>query len=146
MAYNTSPGSGYSKRPLWQWIIIYVVAAIIVYGLVYYFFFAKNNTSYSSSTNQTTQTSSPMIPAMNIAVTINGYAFSPSDITVKQGATVTWTNQDSVAHTVTGNNGGPSSQQIPHGGTYSYTFNTVGTFAYHCSIHPDMTGIITVTQ
>ena len=33
---------GYGKRPLWQWIIIYIVVGGIAYGLIYYFFFAKS--------------------------------------------------------------------------------------------------------
>jgi len=33
--------SGYGKRPLWQWVVIYVVLAIVVYGLIYYFVFPK---------------------------------------------------------------------------------------------------------
>jgi len=45
MDYNNAQNSGYGygKRPLWQWVLIYVVVALVVYGGVYYFFFAKNN-------------------------------------------------------------------------------------------------------
>jgi flagellar basal body-associated protein FliL len=46
---------GYGKRPLWQWILIYVVIGAIIYGAVYYFFLGKNggyNTSSSTPTNQ----------------------------------------------------------------------------------------------
>lgn len=45
---------GYGKRPLWQWIAIYVVIGAIVYGLIYYFVIAKKGGGYSS--NGTTQT------------------------------------------------------------------------------------------
>jgi predicted lipoprotein with Yx(FWY)xxD motif len=40
--------SGYGKRPLWQWIALYIVIAIIVYGAVYYLFLHKQN-PYSSN-------------------------------------------------------------------------------------------------
>jgi plastocyanin len=50
-----------------------------------------------------------------------------------------------MSHTVTGDNGGPSSQPLATGQSYSFTFNTAGTFAYHCSIHPSMTGMVIVT-
>lgn len=37
-------GKGYGKRPLWQWILIYVVIGAIAYSLIYYFFL-KGETS-----------------------------------------------------------------------------------------------------
>lgn len=40
MAENENKGYGYGKRPLWQWIVIYLVIGAIAYGLIYYFFFA----------------------------------------------------------------------------------------------------------
>jgi plastocyanin len=73
--------------------------------------------------------------------------FTPSQITVAKGGTVTWTNNDSIAHTVVddlSNVGGPSSGDIQPGSTYSFTFNKTGSFQYHCSIHPSMRGTIVV--
>src|SRR5690348_5603039 len=61
------------------------------------------------------------------AVTIQDMSFSPNTLTVKAGTTVTWTNKDSVAHTVTGDNGGPASDLLASDTTYSYTFTTAGT-------------------
>lgn len=79
-------------------------------------------------------------------VTIQNFAFSPASITVTKGTTVMWTNRDSTAHTVTGNTaGGPASGHIQPGQSYSFTFNSAGTFPYHCSIHPEMTGSVTVS-
>lgn len=78
------------------------------------------------------------------SVSISGMAFSPTNLTVAQGTTVTWTNNDNTAHTVTGDNGGPASGQLNNGQTYSFTFTTVGSFPYHCSNHPTMTGSVTV--
>lgn len=80
------------------------------------------------------------------AISLQNFAFTPADIDIKAGTTVTWTNLDGVAHTVTGDNGGPSSGTIEPQGTYSYTFSTAGTYAYHCAPHPYMTGTVTVTQ
>ncbi len=34
---SPQPSSGYGKRPMWQWVVLYVVIAAIVYGLIYYF-------------------------------------------------------------------------------------------------------------
>ncbi len=77
-------------------------------------------------------------------VSISGYAFKPASLNVSTGTTVTWTNNDSVTHTVTSDTGAFSSGDIPPGQTYSYTFNQAGTFAYHCSIHTYMHGTVTV--
>ena len=46
---SQKPSKGYGKRPLWQWILIYVVIAIIVYGLIYYFFIRNTGGSGGSS-------------------------------------------------------------------------------------------------
>jgi plastocyanin len=87
-------------------------------------------------------------PVAGNAVTINNFAFAPAALKVKVGTTVTWTNQDSDAHTVTSqDNGGPlSSAALSTGQTYSYTFTKPGTYAYLCTIHPFMTATVTVTS
>ncbi len=77
-------------------------------------------------------------------VTIADFAFSPGSITVQAGATVTWLNNDSVAHTATGDNGEFDAGQIAPGGSATITFDTAGTFSYHCTLHPNMTASITV--
>lgn len=81
------------------------------------------------------------------SVTISDFAFSPASITVKKGTTVTWTNQDSVAHTVTSDSGNMlDSPLFSEGETFSFTFNQTGTFTYHCTPHPQMKGTVVVTQ
>lgn len=107
---------------------------------------STNNTKTSTSNNSPTGTSTQ--PEATNMVTIDNFNFSPSTITVKKGSTVTWTNHDSVAHTVQETDGkdGPMSSNVATNQSYSFTYNTVGTFAYHCSIHPDMTGTVTVTE
>lgn len=100
-----------------------------------------SSTASNNNTNSTTNTA-----ASGNTVSIQGLAFSPASLTVVQGTTVTWTNNDSVSHTVTGDQGGPNSGTLAPGQSYSFTFSTVGSFPFHCSIHPSMTGTITVTQ
>ncbi len=39
---SQKPSKGYGKRPMWQWVVIYLVVAIVVYGLIYYFFIHKS--------------------------------------------------------------------------------------------------------
>ncbi|MEJ0021427.1 MAG: cupredoxin family copper-binding protein [Candidatus Doudnabacteria bacterium] len=79
-------------------------------------------------------------------ISIQNFAFTPTSIMIRKGDTVVWTNKDSAVHTVIGDNGGPASSNLSTNQTYSFTFNTIGAFNYHCSIHPYMQGIVTVTQ
>lgn len=78
-------------------------------------------------------------------VTIAGFAFDPASISVAAGTTVTWTNTDSAAHTVRWDDGTAPSGSLTSGGApYTRTFDTPGTFAYACGIHPAMTGTVVV--
>ena len=79
-------------------------------------------------------------------VTIQGDAFSPSSLTVKVGDIVTWINNDNHDHTVTSDTGTFNSVNIANGSTFSFTFNTVGTYSYYCSIHTSMKATIVVIQ
>ena len=80
-------------------------------------------------------------------VAIQNFAYSPATVTVKVGTTVTWTNNDSVAHTVTADSGaGPDSGSLARGETYQFTYQTAGTFTYHCTPHPYMKGTVVVTN
>jgi len=83
----------------------------------------------------------PAAPAAT-AVEIRNYAFAPKEITVPAGTAVTWTNGDDDGHTVTGS--GLNSRTFGKGGTYSFTFASPGTFAYACSLHPQMKGTVKV--
>jgi plastocyanin len=78
------------------------------------------------------------------AVTIENLAFSPASLTVPIGTTVTWTNNDATAHTVTSKTGLFDSGIMNRGDTFSYTFNDQGVFEYHCTIHTTMNGTVTV--
>jgi plastocyanin len=75
-------------------------------------------------------------------VTVEGFAFTPASLTVPAGTTVVWTNKDGAEHTVVGTE---LSGQLAPGGTYEKRFDTAGTYTYACTIHPTMTGSITVT-
>lgn len=86
----------------------------------------------------------PTQASSNSAIQIMDFAFSPSSLNVKAGTTVVWTNNDSMAHTVTADDKSFSSGNLSKGQTYSYTFTTAGTYAYHCALHPGMTGTIVV--
>ncbi len=77
-------------------------------------------------------------------VWIKDMGFSPSSKTVALNTTITWTNKDGTTHTVTSNNGQFDSGHIGDGGTFSFKFDSVGTYAYHCTLHSSMNGTIIV--
>jgi plastocyanin len=140
------------KKILWILIVILVVGG----GLIYYYAAKNNDTGYNSTTNNTnmkdmpkkTDTNPSTTPEATSSITIQNFAFSPADITVKKGTKVTWTNKDGAPHTVTESDSqdGPASGSLGNGQSYSFTFNTTGTFKYHCTIHSSMTGTVTVTD
>ena len=76
--------------------------------------------------------------------------FLPYEETVAKGATVTWSNDDSAAHTVTSGTptGGPDglfdSSIFMAGNSFEFTFDDAGTYDYFCMVHPWMIGIINV--
>lgn len=74
-------------------------------------------------------------------------AYSPNPFTISLASqtSVKWGNADGTTHTVTSDDGAISSGNIASGGTFSHTFTTPGTYAYHCTIHPTMAGSIVVT-
>ena len=82
--------------------------------------------------------------AADHAVAISGFSFSPGSTTVTVGDTITWTNSDAQAHTATADDGSFDTGTIANNAPATVTFSTAGTFAYHCKIHAQMTGTITV--
>jgi plastocyanin len=125
---------------------IVVIVILVIGGLV---LANKNDNSDNSSTDQPSKgtTNQPAAVSAN-SVTIKDMAFNPADIKIAKGTKVTWTNNDSTSHTVTENDGqtGPDSDLLSPGQSYSFTFNQAGTFHYHCKIHPEMTGTVTVAD
>lgn len=95
----------------------------------------------SSQTSATTP-----VHANPNAILIEDYTFKPATLTVKKGTIVTWTNKDIAKHTITGDAGGPKSELFGQRQTYGYTFDTVGTFPYHCEPHPYMKGTVEVVE
>lgn len=102
------------------------------------------------------------------AMAIKGFAFTPATIEVTKGTAVTWTNEDTVPHTVTTGIAPPTFPPLPSGASptpfpslvsgdgkvnsgrieptrsFSFTFNETGTFNYFCAVHPAMKATITV--
>jgi plastocyanin len=80
------------------------------------------------------------------AVEMKGVKFLPSRIEIAAGTTVTWTNNDPLAHTVTADDGTWDSGTIEPGKTFSRTFTQPGEYTVHCTPHPFMKAVIVVRQ
>lgn len=85
------------------------------------------------------------LAAADHPVRIKNSAYRPDPVSVASGDSVTWHNEDSVAHTATGDDGTWSTSQINPGQSVKRFFNTPGIFTYHCQIHATMKGTVRVT-
>jgi len=94
-------------------------------------------------TSDTTKNTSTSVVATN-AVTIDNFSFTPQRIRVSAGTTVTWTNHDDIPHTVVSVTNLFASPPLDTDKQFSVTFRNSGTYDYYCSIHPHMTGSVTV--
>jgi plastocyanin len=77
-------------------------------------------------------------------ITMAHLMYSPTTLTVSVGTTVTWKNTDTIQHSVTSDTGLFDSGLFSPGGSYTHTFDTAGTYPYHCTIHAGMVGTIIV--
>ena len=87
----------------------------------------------------------PAASAQDKTVSIQDFSFSPGQITVAPGTTVTWVNKGPSPHTTTADDGSWDSGTLQQGEDFSFTFDQPGTYTYHCSIHPDMTATVKVS-
>lgn len=82
----------------------------------------------------------------NFDIKIKGFSFQPRGISVRVGATITWTNLDMAPHSITADDGTFDSGLISSDKVYSRTFDKPGIFHYHCTLHPAMLGTVIVLE
>jgi plastocyanin len=90
-----------------------------------------------------------MTPAARAAdepntIVVRSFMFSPTNLKVKAGTKITWTNKDEEPHTVASDEGVFRSAALDTDESFSYKFDKPGTYHYTCTIHPRMIGTITV--
>ncbi|MFH0740226.1 MAG: cupredoxin domain-containing protein [bacterium] len=138
-------------------IVVIILVLVILAGGIYYFSASKKapvvraTNNLPAANNTPTPEISPALPTASTTeptaqvteVVIKKLAFEPAQVQVKIGEEVKWTNQDSENHTVMGD--GFGSQQLTKGQSFSRAFGEAGSFNYHCSLHPSMTGKIIVS-
>jgi plastocyanin len=106
---------------------------------------ASPTSAPAGATNAPAGTAGVPVTGNQTKIDISHFAFAPATVTVKAGETVQWTNDDSVAHTVVADDNSWQSSNMAKGESFSHTFDTAGTFTYHCSIHPTMKATVIVT-
>ncbi len=151
---TTEKSYAYGKRPLWQWVLLYVVIGAILYGLVYYFVLGKKDgyttsqngqyqyptTTQQVTTQPTTQSASPSPSISATQVTVSGteFAFTPSTITVKVGQPVqiTFKNNGTYPHNLTLADLQAGTKTIQPGAqdTITFTPTKTGSFTYVCTV------------
>lgn len=139
--------NGYGKKPLWQWIAIYVVIGAIVYAAIYYFAFArKGGYNYNQTGNKYQSTQAPTQPTttttstsiQEITVEGNDFSFTPSAITINLGQQVkiTFKNTGKFPHNFVLADLNIASKTIQPGeeDTVMFTPAKAGSFTYTCTI------------
>ena len=107
----------------------------------------SDSKSKSGKSKKKKKSSKPAAGGM--AVSMQNITFSPNNLSVKMGDAVTWTNDESIGHDVTADDGSFKSGApgaLKQGDTFEHAFDKAGSFAYNCTVHPNMTGTIEVTQ
>jgi plastocyanin len=105
---------------------------------------SEETPSTPASNEAATATSAPIPSGKVFDVEISGFAFDQNTITIKIGDTVTWTNHDDSPHSVVADDGSFKSNSLKNDASFSQTFETAGTFSYHCGFHASMTGTVIV--
>jgi plastocyanin len=99
----------------------------------------------TTSTETTPSTSTEDTAGGDVAITMKDIAFDPAETTAKVGQKVVWTNEDDIQHDADSTGGEEfETDLIGKGGTVEFTPTKAGTIEYVCSVHPNMTGKITV--
>lgn len=122
-------------------MLIGIVVIVVIVGGIWYFTQKQYQPSPQQPSTQQPAAQPPTTAEAN-AVTIQNFAFNPGTLTVKQGAKVTWTNQDATTHKIKSDTF--NSGDLNQGDTFVFTFQDKGSFEYSCAIHPSMTGKIVV--
>lgn len=109
----------------------------------------SSNSSELSNNDNSSNSNSVSSKASEASVEISNFNFSPATLTIKKGTKVTWTNKDDVDHNVAPDSESDNfegSELLSKGQSYSFTFDTPGTYTYHCTPHPQMQATIIVTE
>lgn len=138
---------------------VITIVSIAVIGLIsgiVYFSSQEDETMDMSSMNASEMASNEMssdseeIKSGEVAVEISNFDFQTQKLRVKPGTKVTWTNKDDAKHDIAPDEESPnfegSGKLLAQGESYSFTFNTPGTYSYNCTPHPYMKASVEVVE
>jgi len=103
-----------------------------------------NSTVLTPFATSTPAPGATAVPTPTNQIRVQDFSFGPPTLTLSVGTKLTWTNAGPSNHTVTANDGSFDSGTLLPNATFSFTPAKAGTLAYHCSIHPTMTGTLVV--
>lgn len=124
--------------------IILIIIIVLLAGAGIYFLLQSQVAKQPASTTPKLPSQQTVELPGNNTVIIKNFSFTPHNLTVKKGTTVTWVNQDSVAHTIKSDSF--NSNVLNNGDKFEYRFNEPGTYEYSCGIHPSMEDKIIVVK
>ncbi len=147
------------KKHLIIGISLVVLAALIVVGIVVLKKKAQPQVLVEEPALVVTETpttkptdSAPVVPkpvpeVVNAKISITSAGFAPTEVTIKAGQKVMWTNNDTVTHKVTADTlGYAGTKTLEPGQSYTFTFKKAGPFAYHDDLYPQMKGLVNITN
>jgi plastocyanin len=86
----------------------------------------------------------PVAAAQSVTAEISRFQFEPQELTVTPGTTVVWTNHDQTIHNVVTTDGKLASPGLDTDDRFSFVFDREGDYPYHCTLHPQMVGVVHV--
>ena len=126
----------------------YLVGVVVVIGLAVWGVSLRRTAASAPPSGADASQGSPTATTAAAAakVSIDNFVFSPKELVITAGASVTWINTDDVAHTVTSTTAPPlfDSKTLRTDDKFSFEFKTPGTYDYFCKAHPSMTGKVIV--
>ena len=137
------------NRATWFFVGIILVCALALMGTGFVVAATHGGFGVGGTAQASVSQDKPVFGATQVYM--RHETFSPAHIQVVLGTTVTWTNQDNVAHNVTlspvvmSSSNDWESRLLYPGQSFSYTFTSQGTFQYHCQEDPGMVGVVIVT-
>lgn len=124
-----------------------MVSKSVMYGFTMYLVIITMISIFGSATSEVNQTASGEGNQTYYSVNITNFAFEPHELNVTVNSPVIWTNEDAAPHTIVTDREAVAeiiSPNLNKGETFEFNFTSIGTYPYHCSVHPSMTGIIQV--
>ncbi len=125
-----------------------LVGPVIAAALLLLAVTACGGSGGDSRTDAYGESNAEAVSESSVVIAMKGLRFLPQGIKVSVGTTVTWRNEDAVAHNVRQiQSEFLSPDAMEPGQTFTYTFDRLGTYRYQCTFHhPDMNGVVIVEE